>query len=198
MTVPEQKSALRREMRLRFKAVTPEERTDASTRVCAQIRAMPAWQKAGTVLLYAPFGNELDVWPLVEEALVAGKAVALPQYLPETDQYQACQVTDLGRDLASGNLSIREPSRGCSIISINQLDVMVVPGLYFALTGYRLGRGKGYYDRLLAQASGLKCGVAYDWQVGAHLPSEAHDVCLDCIITPSLWRAAARERADVK
>ena len=65
---------------------------------------------------------------------------------------------------------------------------MLIPGLAFALNGARLGRGKGYFDRLLAQVAGTRCGVAFDWQVLSEIPTEAHDILVDCLVTPSQWR----------
>ena len=65
--------------------------------------------------------------------------------------------------------------------------VVLVPGLAFSTGGCRLGRGQGFYDRLLAGASGLRCGVGWDFQVFPELPSEPHDEHLDYILTPTRW-----------
>jgi len=62
-----------------------------------------------------------------------------------------------------------------------------VPGLGFDLSGHRLGRGRGYYDRLLAGIAGVKCGVAFDPQVVAQIPAERHDVNMNFILTPTRW-----------
>jgi 5-formyltetrahydrofolate cyclo-ligase len=65
--------------------------------------------------------------------------------------------------------------------------LVLVPGVAFDLRGRRLGRGKGFYDRLLADAGGLKCGVAFDEQIVTEIPVEPHDVSVDCILTPTRW-----------
>ena len=68
-----------------------------------------------------------------------------------------------------------------------RLDLVLVPGVAFDLHGRRLGRGRGYYDRLLSQVGGRTCGVAFDEQVVSEVPVEAHDVLLNCILTPTRW-----------
>ena len=67
------------------------------------------------------------------------------------------------------------------------LDVVLVPGVAFDLGGRRLGRGAGYYDRLLTGVRGTTCGVAFDEQISGELPVEPHDVHVNCILTPTRW-----------
>ena len=136
---------------------------------------------------------ELDVWPLVLEALSFGKMVSLPRYLPGNRIYEAAMITDLGKDLRAGKLAIREPEDHCVAISLKQLDLILVPGVAFDRDGRRLGRGKGFYDRLLSPVTGIKCGVGFDFQVREQLPEEPHDVRLDCIMTPTRWLIAGCE-----
>ena len=90
-------------------------------------------------------------------------------------------------DLSVGQFGIFEPTQVCPRVNLNELDFLLVPGVGFTLAGRRLGRGKGYYDRLLAEARGTKCGVAFDWQVTVDVPAEPHDILLDCIVTPTRW-----------
>jgi 5-formyltetrahydrofolate cyclo-ligase len=65
--------------------------------------------------------------------------------------------------------------------------LILVPGVAFDLHGGRLGRGKGYYDRLLKELRGTTCGVAFDQQVVEAIPVEPHDVRLDHVLTPTRW-----------
>jgi 5-formyltetrahydrofolate cyclo-ligase len=64
---------------------------------------------------------------------------------------------------------------------------VLTPGIAFDALGRRLGRGRGFYDRLLAQTTGTRCGVAFDQQVVDVVPVETHDVVLNCILTPTRW-----------
>jgi 5-formyltetrahydrofolate cyclo-ligase len=138
-------------------------------------------------LLFAPLTDELDAWPLVELALMAGKTVALPAFVSGTNTYTARRIGDVARDVVAGKFGIREPADGCKEIALNQLDLVLVPGLAFDARGGRLGRGKGFYDRLLAGVRGTKCGVAFDEQLVDAVPVGPHDIRLNCILTPTRW-----------
>lgn len=188
-TIPELKATLRRQLRAAIGAVRPEERLAFSAAACAQLARQPAWQQARRVLVFSPLPDELDLWPMVEAAVRAGRLVALPRFRPDTRTYEAAVVEDLARDVVVGSFGIREPAGRCAAHALNQLDLALVPGLGFAPCGRRLGRGKGYYDRLLPEMKGLRCGVAIDGQILPELPAEPHDCAVDCILTPTRWLA---------
>ena len=80
---------------------------------------------------------------------------------------------------------MREPAASCAEISLNKFDLILVPGIAFDLNGNRLGRGKGFYDRILAEASGIKCGVCHDFQLLEKILAEPHDAKVDFILTPA-------------
>lgn len=138
-------------------------------------------------MLFASMHSEPDIWPLINEALSAGKTVALPRFCPATQTYEAGCIRDLDTDLQRGKLGIREPGPHCPTFALNRLDLVLVPGVAFDPHGRRLGRGKGYYDRLLAEVRGVKCGVAFDEQIVPEVPVGPHDAPLNCIVTPTRW-----------
>jgi 5-formyltetrahydrofolate cyclo-ligase len=137
--------------------------------------------------MYAPVSGELDVWPLLSAALRANKLVALPRYDPVKEQYVGCRIKDPEKELVLGRYGIREPAVHCAPIALNQLDFVLVPGVAFDLRGRRLGRGGGYYDRILAEARGQMCGVAFDEQIAREVPVGPHDSDVNCILTPTRW-----------
>jgi 5-formyltetrahydrofolate cyclo-ligase len=188
------KAALRRQLRVEMKRHSPAERAALSEQICERLKQQAVWQKARSILFYFPRPDEPDIRPLVTEGLVGGKTVALPRYWPEPEGYVACQIQNMTSDLGPGQFGIAEPVASCSIFDLNKLDFFLVPGLGFAFNGYRLGRGKGYYDRLLARVPGVKCGVGFDWQLMVEVPLEPHDVHLDCILTPTRWHEVAGPR----
>lgn len=190
-----QKAALRRQLRELTRRLSATEREAASAGARALLAAQAPWRQARAVLFYAPRPDELDLWPLLLEALEAGRQVALPRYLPAAGEYGAALVADPSRDLAPGNLGIPEPSPRCPAFPLNALDLVLAPGVGFDPHGRRLGRGKGYYDRLLAHVGGVRCGVALDQQIVPALPVEPHDQMLDCILTPTRWLACRRRAA---
>src|ERR1043166_6231390 len=181
------KGALRREIRSRLASMPESHRITRSAQACELLRSQHIWHEARSLLLFAPLAEELDVWPLLADALHAGKTLALPSFSTTSAQYGACQITDLAIDLKTGKFDIREPADHCQNLPLNRLDLILVPGIAFDLVGRRLGRGKGYYDRLLAAVSGTRCGVAFDEQIVGELPVAPHDACVNCILTPTRW-----------
>jgi 5-formyltetrahydrofolate cyclo-ligase len=184
----EQKRELRRQLRSRLKTLTAEERRQASLAACALLRDQVEWRQAERVLFYAPMPEELDLTPLLTEALAAGKTAALPGFVLESGTYDAFVIRHLTDDCAPGKFGIAEPKPGCARLALNQLDLVLAPGVGFDVTGHRLGRGQGFYDRLLADITAVKCGVAFDLQMVERIPAQAHDVRMNCLLTPTRWR----------
>jgi 5-formyltetrahydrofolate cyclo-ligase len=185
MNPAEIKAQWRRRMRERLRQVPAAERARASAALVEVIAAQPLWREAKTVLLYSALPDELEVSALLAAALAQGKRVGLPAFDVTTGGYQPREVRDMGRDLAPGRYGILEPGPETGEISLKLLDLVVVPALGFNQDGVRLGRGAGYYDRMLAGFAGQKWGVGYAWQVGLDFPGEPQDVAMEAVATPS-------------
>ena len=183
----ESKSALRQQVLVRLGHMRLEQRAAVSSQACARMEQQGLWQRARSVLLYAPMTEELDVWPLVVQGLAAGKTVALPRFDPVAKQYFARWIKDLTRDIQSGHFGIREPADHCLPVDLGQVDLVLVPGVAFDLRGGRLGRGRGYYDKLLAPVLGATCGVAFDEQIVPEVPVGPRDLRLKFVLTPTRW-----------
>jgi 5-formyltetrahydrofolate cyclo-ligase len=181
------KTSLRSQIREKLKAISSTRRELLSSHACAILEQQPIWTNARSVLFFAPLPDEPDIWPLLPVALSAGKQVLLPRFAPTTKSYTACEVRIPDTDLKLGQFGIREPTEACAQIALNHLDLILVPGVAFDLQGRRLGRGRGFYDQLLAAVRGKTCGVAFDEQIVNEVPVEPHDVLLNCILTPSRW-----------
>ncbi len=177
------KSDLRAHIRARLENISEAVRAVESIELCERLQAqIPS---AHTILFFAPLPDELDVWPMLEMSLALGTNCALPFFDAEKKTYGAKLLKNLATDIVIGKFGVREPAASCAEIALNQFDLVLVPGLAFDLSGNRLGRGQGFYDRILAEASGIKCGVAHNFQLLENLPTEAHDAKVDFIFTPS-------------
>jgi 5-formyltetrahydrofolate cyclo-ligase len=144
-------------------------------------------------MFYSALTDELDFSPLIDEALALGKTVALPKFVESTRSYIPFKISHAQRDCAVGKFGIVEPNATCAEFPANRLDLILVPGVAFDLTGHRLGRGQGHYDRLLANVTGIKCGVAFDEQLVQRIPAEAHDIRMNCILTPTRFIECAAQ-----
>jgi 5-formyltetrahydrofolate cyclo-ligase len=182
---PPSKTELRRAMRARLIDLPPGVRKAASAEVCRRLEGEEFWRRARSVLLVAPRSDEIDLWPLVATALAGHKRVFLPAYEPASGAYQAREIRDPVADLTVGPFGILEPKPGCPGVTAMPLDLVVVPGLAFDPRGWRLGRGKGFYDRMLESVSAVTCGVAFDEQIVPAVPVEPHDVQLSFVLTPA-------------
>jgi 5-formyltetrahydrofolate cyclo-ligase len=178
------KQSLRAEVRARLRELTEEAQKFLSQRACEKFLAQDIYANSTSVLLYMPLRGEVDVRLIFERAISDGKSVALPRYIPETAAYSAFFVGD--QPLVPGPFNILEPVAS-NPAPLNRLDVIVVPGLGFDARGQRLGRGQGFYDRLLSAAPGVKCGLCFEEQLLAEIPVEPHDVALDFVATPARW-----------
>jgi 5-formyltetrahydrofolate cyclo-ligase len=183
MTPPEAKAELRRELRARLQPLTAAERAAQTEQICRRLPQQEFWKTAKTVLLFAPLPDEVNIWPLLELALAEGKTVTLPRYDPVNKNYTPAQVTDLTQDLVTAAFGIREPAPSRPEVPLAQIALALIPGVGFDQRGRRLGRGRGFYDRLLAGFTGLKCGLAFAEQIALEIPTEEHDIRMDVVFT---------------
>lgn len=197
MTAHPIKAELRREIRARLRNLTAAECAAGAERICRRVGEQDFWKRAGTVLLFAPLPDEVNIWPLLEQSLLEGKTLALPRFDPLKKSYTAVQVTRLPEELVPGAFGVREPAPQCREIPLDGIDLALIPGVGFDLRGRRLGRGGGFYDRLLADFKGLKCGLALDVQIVKEIPAEAHDIRMDVVVrdvpgAPAAGRSVTR------
>ena len=182
-SVANSKSDLRSHIRARLEKISDAVRAVESIELCERLQAqIPS---ARTILFFAPLPDELDVWPMLEMSLALGVNCALPFFDAEKKIYGAKLLKNLATDIVIGKFGVREPAASCVEIPLNKFDLVLVPGMAFDLAGNRLGRGQGFYDRILVEASGIKCGVAHNFQLLETIPTEAHDAKVDFIFTPA-------------
>ncbi len=186
LNIPDAKKALRALVRAEVKRLTSEARAELSVRAQNLLSGQLLWRNARSILFYAPLADELDLWPLLAEALGADKVVALPRFNTTTGGYVVCRIQNAPAEIATGRYGIREPMESCSPAT-GPFDLILVPGVAFDVSGGRVGRGAGFYDRLLSRITGPRCGVAFDEQIVDTVPSESHDLTMDYILTPTKW-----------
>jgi len=183
MDVLEAKRALRERVLRSRSALTPAERAMASRASADILETLPAWKTARAVALYVPMGAEVDTAELALRASAAGKRVAWPR-LRESGLalgFASCEPSDL----VAGPAGTREPPSAAAPALLEELDLVVVPGVAFDEEGRRLGRGRGHYDATLAllPERTVRVGLAFELQMVERVPCEAHDVRLDAVVT---------------
>ncbi len=184
-TTADDKSALRREIKSRLDGMTSEERGEASRRVCTRILDLAEYRRAKTVMLYLAFGAELVVDDLFHRGLQDDKRIVVPRVDWSSRTMDVVQLESLDDDsLIVDERGIRTPRHGPPVAP-GEIDLIVAPGLAFDVTGHRLGRSGGFYDRLL-DGIGPKAvcvGVAFERQFVDEIPTEDHDQRVDIVAT---------------
>lgn len=175
---------LKAEARRRLRATLPD--AAAAALLSGQIRPpLLAWLLGSphrTVAAFAPLPGEVDLLPLLAEA----QAIrwVLPRVEGTTLAFHG--VPDPG-SLLTGAFGISEPPANLPIVSAQEIDVFLCPGLGFTPGGVRMGRGKGFYDRALslARADAVRVGVTFASQILPELPAEPHDLPMQFLAAPS-------------
>lgn len=163
----------------RLKAATPPaEREDASHVLCQHIASHPCFKDANIVLAYYPLPDEADLRTLFQ--MSPDKQFLLPVVVGDDLELREYAGED---SLRPGAFGIMEPI-GNTFTDLDAIQLAIVPGMAFTADGRRLGRGRGYYDRLLSRLpKAFKLGVCWPFQLLDHIPVEPHDILMDAVIS---------------
>lgn len=150
-----------------------------SREIAAHLLSSGAFSAADCIHCYLATPTEVQTDDIIREALRQGKQVAAPTVCDGLPALSEVRTGDTFRPGLSGTL---EPTSGIPV-PVEAVDLWIVPGVGFGRDGSRLGRGAGYYDRLLAKARSVVIGLAFDFQVVDRVPTEPQDRFVDYIIT---------------
>jgi len=175
----EEKKALRAQIRVKKRAMTPEEIEEKSAKLVELFLASDAYKNAKAVFGYLPYNQEVRTTAAMEQILKDGKYLALPKIYG--DRMDFIVVTDLSQ-VAKGYCGIPEPVHDGPIA--NAQDALVLmPGMAFDKEGHRMGYGGGFYDKFLErEPNHPTLALCYDFQMLEHLDTEAHDIPVDCVL----------------
>ena len=176
------KALLRRELRAVRNALGAEYRRNAEEKMISSLLSLPQFQNAKTVLTFYPVGSEPAILPIAEAALTLGKRVAFPLCHPE-GPFMTFHSVDSLDALTNGSYGIPEPDGISPAVSELEDAICIVPALAFDENGYRLGYGKGYYDRFLSSFDGVSVGLVFSSLLLCDLPRDEYDEKVDIIIT---------------
>ncbi|MGI8602390.1 MAG: 5-formyltetrahydrofolate cyclo-ligase [Verrucomicrobiales bacterium] len=188
-----EKVALRQVMGLRLRTLSSDQRIHKSAEICRLLKESLFLKSARIIAVFDPLREEPDISPLSTGAdqqfafprvQEGGLAFYCPNQPAVADNLRAHNAGMGGRH------GVREPDPSLSrFIPESEIDLALVPGLAFSPSGRRLGRGGGFYDRWLASLShrAPRIGVCFATQMVAKMPSEAHDMKVDHVVTEEGW-----------
>lgn len=178
MKIGGSKHVLRKEIVEAKKQFSAEQLCDFSNEVIQTLELTSLFQQAQNVLSYYSLGDEVDTHQLMSD-YAHSKRFVLPVVKGEELLLKEFR---LGQKMKKGALGISEPEGGDEFVDFDSIDLIIVPGVAFDRKLNRLGRGKGYYDRLLSQLKSPKIGICFDFQLLESIPVEDWDIKMDMIV----------------
>ena len=172
-----EKSHIRRKINAMRRMLSEEERMSAAEDVFARLEQTAAFLMADTVLMYHSLPDELSTRGFLKKW--GGRKRF---FLPRVNGVNLDILPYDETRLELGSFHIEEPT-GNDTVDPSEIELMVIPAVAYDRRGNRLGRGNGFYDRLLSEAKATKIGVGYEFQLVDEIPVEEHDVPVDMVIT---------------
>ncbi len=162
-------------------AIDEERKNFCDKKIFDRLIASITYRHSTDILLYASISGEVDTWKIFEAALRDNKRVAFPCCNPDntmTFRYvtDACQLSEKA-------FGLLEPDDSCEECVPSNFSLLIVPGLVFDKSGFRIGYGKGFYDRFLSTFSGVSIGLVYDSLLLPSVPRGRFDRHVDVIIS---------------
>lgn len=173
------KEYIRRHVKARKSLLSDEERLSAARSVFDRLESLVAFAMSRNILIYRSLPDELST-----RAFIDKWSGTKSFFLPRVNGLDL-EILPYNRTrLQLGAFHIEEPE-GDDLQNPDSMEMIIVPAVAYDRNGNRVGRGKGYYDRLLSRSKALKIGVAYDFQLMDEVETEEHDIPVDIVITES-------------
>ena len=180
------KHKIRTHIKEKIKTYSVLEKAGKSAIIKDRLFNEEAFKKAKLVMFYVSLKDEVNTLSMIDEAVKMGKRVCVPVILKEEMRLMAGEIKDRAKDLERQHFGIYQPKAGhVREVPLDDIDLVVVPGVAFDRNNVRLGRGHGYYDRFLCclPKHTRTIGLAFDFQVVEHLPKDSHDIPVTKTIT---------------
>ena len=179
MSISGEKDALRAQLRARLSQSDPAENAACDVRITLQVLSLPAFQAAERIFAYCSVVPEVDTHAILAQVRRRGKTVALPVTQPDGQM----RFARFDGALVPGRFGIPEPPRSARTLLPQPGDLMLVPALAYDRAGRRLGRGGGYYDRLLPQLHCPTVLICREQLMSPEVPVEEHDMRCTMLVT---------------
>lgn len=174
------KNEIRARIKARKSLLSPQEKAQAARMVFEQLEQSAAFMLAERILLYHSLPDELSTHEFINKWADMKRF-----FLPRVNGVNLDILPYDRTKMALGSFHIEEP-QGDDTVDVSEIELVIVPAVAYDRRGNRVGRGKGFYDRLLADTRATKVGVGYDFQlIDEEIPAERHDVAVDVVITES-------------
>ncbi len=188
---------LKMRLRAHYRAIRadmpPEQRQDCDERIAGRVRKLWQYRRARQLLVYVSTAIEVDTHRIIRRALEDGKRVAVPRCIPDTREMEFYYIRSL-EELKPGSFGVYEPDPiPENLVTDLSEGLCIIPAFCYDYTGFRLGYGKGYYDRFLPRFGGNLIGICYSACVRRHLPHGRFDRPAELLVTENYIRRTDRD-----
>lgn len=178
------KKALRQKFRSIREVMPLGQKEQLDLQIFQKLTTFCEYQKAKTILIFVSTKVEVDTIKIIQRAFRDGKKVAVPKCLDKKGKMAFFVIKSLD-ELQKASFDLLEPDVKKSPLLVDfSSSICVLPGFAFDTNGYRIGFGKGYYDRFLQKYAGIKIGICYNSCIADSLPHGRYDVSANFIVTP--------------
>lgn len=188
------KAGLRERYKTFRRELPPEKKARLDQMIASRVTSLWQYKRNRLLLIYVSTAIEVDTYRIMEQAWADGKRVAVPRCVPGTRNMEFYYINSLD-DLEPGAFGVLEPRPDRSrLLTDFRSGLCIVPALSYDWHGYRLGYGKGYYDRFLARFGGQMIGICYSECVQKRLPHGRFDRPVELLVTERYLRRTANSR----
>ena len=188
------KSQLRDKYKQMRRDLTPEEKAEKDANVSARVFRLWQYRENDILLTYVSTDIEVDTRRIIERALADGKKVAVPRCVPGTRSMEFYFIDGFD-DLEPGAFGVLEPRPNeAKRVTDFSKGICLVPAFSYDWNGFRLGYGKGYYDRFLSGFGGNMIGICYSECIRPHLPHGRYDRAVELLVTDRFLRRVERTK----
>lgn len=175
------------DLRIKYKTIkeniSPEDKRKRDEYIFNRLTECQHYKEAGTVLCFVSTDVEINTHRIISHSLKLGKKVAVPRCTDKLGNMKFYLISSFS-DLEKGLYGLLEPNtKKCRVFTDDANSICIIPGFAFDAKGYRVGFGKGFYDRFLKNYSGIKLGICYNECIVNKIPSGRYDIASDYIIT---------------
>jgi len=180
-----EKEQLRVDATRRIQEIPPEQRIVLDAQIATHVTHTPFWASAEIVMGYMAMDDEVDLQAVFRTAHREGKSIALPRVAPGGDTMDFRRVQEYPASLERHPLGFLQPSERAPVVSATAAALMLVPGRLFDRSGYRIGRGGGFYDSYLSHIplAAVTVGIGYAVQLVQTVPHDQFDVPVQIVVT---------------
>jgi 5-formyltetrahydrofolate cyclo-ligase len=179
-----EKKQLRQQLQTSLRQFSVEQRNQKSKKACANLTGTPQFRDAAVIMMYLPLPHEVDTSTAILQAWQLGKTVVVPKISWTQRHMMPVEINSLESGFSTEVHGLKNPLTGRPI-PLEEIGLVIAPGLGFDRSGHRLGRGGAYYDKFFdsAKLQATRCALAFQQQLVDSIPVTEHDRSVNMLVT---------------